>query len=458
MMKSFWFVIRMAVVIAAALWIIDRPGDVVITWQGYVVETSVGVMAAGVVVLMLLATFIYDFWRGVRGVPVFFSRWLKAARQKKGYRALMRGLVSVSAGDVRAAVRFARRADANLADEPLTLVLAAQAARLEGNEEKARLCYLELLGQPHAAFLGVRGLLSQALAEGKTDTSIRLARQAIRLEPRSRWMLGTLFQLEVRAGEWEKAEESLRAAMRNGALLPHEADRSQVAFFVARSQAAQTEGRHGEALELATRAHDLRADFVPAATQLARLLMADGSARAAMRVIERAWKASPHPDLAALWSSLRPDTDELEKVNWMGKLMALRPESVEGRIAFARAALAARLWGEARAKMLAAIEGEASVRVFQLLSDIELAEHGHTAAALEAAARWLSRAADAPRDPIWVCSACGAPQSSWHAVCPLCGAFGTIDWRVADARPVLMNPGETHNPALMEPITTTAAS
>ncbi|HAU28679.1 MAG TPA: heme biosynthesis protein HemY [Rhodospirillaceae bacterium] len=458
MIRSLWFALRVALVIVAAIWVMDHPGDVVVTWQGYIIETSVAALIAGMATLMLVATFLYDFWRGVKGMPVFFSRWLKAARQKKGYRALMRGLVSVSAGDVRAAERFARRADANLSDEPLALLLTAQAARLAGNEEKARLCYLDLLGQPHAAFLGVRGLLSQALAEDKLRIAVRLARQAIKLEPRSRWMLNTLFQLEVRAGDWDKAEATLRTALRNGALLPHEADRSQVAFFVARSQAMEADGRHREALDLATRAHDLRADFVPAATQLARLLLADGSVRATMRVVERSWKLSPHPDLAAIWIGLKPDVNELERVNWIGKLLALQPQSVEARLAFARVALSARLWGEARAKMLAAVEGEASVRVFQLLADIELAEHGHTAQALEAAGKWLSRAADAPRDPVWACSACGAPQSSWNAVCPLCGAFGGIDWRVTDARQASINPGETHNPALMEPLVITAAS
>jgi HemY protein len=42
---------------------------------------------------------------------------------------------------------------------------------------------------------------------------------------------------------------------------------------------------------------------------------------------------------------------------------------------------------------------------------------------------WLARAAQAPADRAWRCSACGAQHETWRSVCENCGAFGTLHWR-----------------------------
>ncbi len=42
---------------------------------------------------------------------------------------------------------------------------------------------------------------------------------------------------------------------------------------------------------------------------------------------------------------------------------------------------------------------------------------------------WLARAAAAPADRSWSCTACGAHHEAWRSVCGSCGAFGTLQWR-----------------------------
>ncbi|MBL0899670.1 MAG: hypothetical protein IBJ17_13345, partial [Reyranella sp.] len=40
-----------------------------------------------------------------------------------------------------------------------------------------------------------------------------------------------------------------------------------------------------------------------------------------------------------------------------------------------------------------------------------------------------ARAAAAPADRAWRCTACGAHHEAWRPVCESCGAFGTLQWR-----------------------------
>jgi HemY protein len=42
---------------------------------------------------------------------------------------------------------------------------------------------------------------------------------------------------------------------------------------------------------------------------------------------------------------------------------------------------------------------------------------------------WLAKAANAPADRAWRCTACAAQHEAWRSVCESCGAFGTLQWR-----------------------------
>ena len=55
-----------------------------------------------------------------------------------------------------------------LDEPPLTLLLSAQAAQLEGDDQAARGYFEAMLDQPATAFLGLRGLLVQAERTGDT--------------------------------------------------------------------------------------------------------------------------------------------------------------------------------------------------------------------------------------------------------------------------------------------------
>ena len=63
---------------------------------------------------------------------------------------------------------------------PLTRLLTAQTALLNGNAPKARREFAALLEDDSAAFFGVRGLLSEAVAAGDYPAALELIRRAAR--------------------------------------------------------------------------------------------------------------------------------------------------------------------------------------------------------------------------------------------------------------------------------------
>ncbi len=436
MIRVLVYIVLMGLAVVVAYWLADLPGRVSIDSGGYRIEGIVGVFTVAVFVLMFVGVIIFGLARALRRAPGELARSRRARRRTRGYQALTQGMVAVAAGDADEAGRHARRANALLSDPPLTMLLSAQAAQIEGDEAAAGRYFQAMLGRPEMEFLGLRGLLMQATRAGESTAALEYARRAYQLRPQTPWVLTTLFDLQVRAGRWDEAEKTLDEAIRRRAVDAVQGQRDKTIVLNERGRVAEAAGEAARAIAFARKSLDLGRDFLPATLRIARLLIADDSARRAARIIEDAWRQEPHPDLLALYREALAPADALAWLKEAQKLAEQSPDHPETLLALAEAALAARLWGEARRYLDAALEGADTARACRLRARLEEAEHGDGRAAGE----WLSRAAVAAPDPAWVCDQCGAVSADWRPLCRRCDAFDGLVWRAPERAVTLMPP------------------
>ncbi|HUZ72894.1 MAG TPA: heme biosynthesis HemY N-terminal domain-containing protein [Stellaceae bacterium] len=450
-MRALPAIVVIALLVTAAVLVADRPGSVAIEWQGWRVDTSVAVMVLAAAAVGVAVAVIYNVLRWIVGGPRTWVRARRERRRRDGYRALTQGMVAVAAGDAEEAQKLARKADALLAEPPLTLLLSAQAAQLNGDETAAGRYFTAMLERPETAFLGLRGLLMQAMKIGDEATALRLAERAKALRPRTPWVLTSLLELQSRAGRWSAAEATLVETSRRKALPAPESRHRHAVLLHQNAAEAEAQGRPSDAMRLESKALALAPEFAPIAERYAQMLNLRGQTRRARRALEAAWRAAPHPALATAYRALFADEPALLRFKRMERLAALQPDHVESQLALAAAALEARLWGEARRYLTAAgaaATAAAPPRVCRLMAELEEAEHGDHAAART----WLARAAvaDTP-DPAWLCDACGAESASWSALCPNCRGFATLAWsgpvRTAAPRRALAAPDAALLPA-----------
>jgi HemY protein len=428
-----------AAVVAGAAFVAGHPGHVEIVWQGWQVDTSVGVLAGAVALIVLAASVLVLFAAALLRVPRNLRRRRAARRQRAGEAALTIGVVALAAGQPAAARLAAQRAAALLATAPfggapMALLVAAEAATQEGDTAAARASYTTLLERPDTAFLGLRGLIGQALRAGDDDTALNLAERARKLRPDAPWLVDALLVLAARTGDWTAAQGTLAGAARHRGLPAERARHHRGIVLYELSRDAERSGDLRRAAGLAAKAQALVADLPGPALHHARLLIALGRKRAAARTIERAWHTAPHPDLARLYLDIHPEAEPLARAAAVERLAAHNPEASESHLAVAEAALAAQLWGEARRHLGLAIVAESvprsssagpSRRLCRLMARLEESEDGNMAAARD----WLDRAIAAPPDPCYVCTRCGGGESpEWQALCRECGGFDTLRW------------------------------
>jgi len=432
-----WFAVA-AVAMFAAVWLAERPGTVTAQWQGWRLDSSVGAILVAVAVLVLVCIGLWLLYRWIVGAPFALLEGWGESRKKRGYRALTQGLAAVAAGDAAEAQKQARKAEQLLGDPPLTLLLSAQAAQLAGDRDGAQRAFNAMLEDDQMAFLGLRGLIGQALRDGDQDRALAYAERAFALRPQTPWVVHSLFDMQAQHGRWKAAQDTLDVGVRRKVVTADRGRTLRALLEVERSRAAERDGNAADALALAREAFKLAPERIAVTRRLAELQIKAGDGKRAMKTLERGWAVAPHPDLARLYLEASGETDAMKRIALARRLAAQNPQDIESHLVLAQASLEAGLWGEARRHLETAGGTSPTVRVCRLMADLEERENGDRAKAHD----WLARATDAPADRAWRCTACNTRHEAWRPVCESCGAFGTLQWRAPGTFGQILPPEE----------------
>ena len=228
-----------------------------------------------------------------------------------------------------------------------------------------------------------------------------------------------MLEFRCLTGDWAGALALLDA---NKHAIDKDSYRRQRAVMLTARALAGEETDRDQAKALAVEAAKLEPTFVPAAALAGRMLAEGGELRKASRILQKAWEAHPHPDLAQVFSDLRfgdAARDRLKRIEALAKQV---PGHIEGALAVARAAIDAREFAKAR-DALASFLAAPTKRVALLMAELERAERNDEGRARE----WIARALHAAPDPAWTAE--GHVSDRWLPVSPS-GKLDAFEWRV----------------------------
>jgi HemY protein len=420
MIRVVIFLLAIGALAIGAAWLADRPGEVMILWQGKRIDTSVAVLAMAVGAVAALAVLAWSILRTFVRAPAVLQQQLRLRRARRGYLALSQGLIAVGSGDARAARRFADEAARIAPGEPLTLLLGAQSAQLAGDRATAERTFKAMALRDDTRLFGLHGLFIEAQRRQDRPTARLIAEEAARSDTVPAWAGHAVLDFRCAAGDWTGALERLERNQKSGLIDKAAYARQRAVLLAARALAAEPTDRAG-ARALAIAAVKLAPTLVPAAALAGRLLGEAGELRQAARIIETAWNANPHPDLADTYAHLRPGDSARDRLTRVQTLARQPPGNVEGALAVAQAALDAREFAIARAA-LSPLAAAPTQRAAMLLAKLEELEHGDEGRARE----WMTRAVRARRDPAW--TADGFVSDRWMPVSPVTGRLDAFTW------------------------------
>ncbi|WP_127088097.1 heme biosynthesis protein HemY [Aquabacter cavernae] len=432
MIRLVLLLVLLAAVAFGASWIADRPGELVMVWQGWRLETTVPValaaLAAFSFVLLVLAKLVSLILKS----PRLFASGSRRRRREKGWQALSRGLLAIGAGD-GARARAARDEAAKLLPhEPLTHLLAAQSAQFDGDGNLAAKSFRLMLEAPETRLIALRGLYMEARRAGEAASASAFAEEAAREAPSLAWAVDAVIEARCADGDYAGAREVLERRMAGRGVDRATHRRHRAVLLAAEAMALET-ADPAVAKERAVEAVRLAPTLVPAAAVAGRLLGAGGDLKRAAKVLATAYEASPHPELAEAYAHLRPGDSAQDRLKRVRVLAAKAPSHPESLIALAHATIDAQEFAEARAVLSPLVE-EPTQRICLLMAELEARETADVGKARE----WAARAVRAPRDPAWIAD--GVVSEQWAAVSPVSGRLDAYVWAVP--------PGVTATPLL----------
>ncbi len=425
-----WIIASLAIA-ALAAWIIALPGTLTLELAGQRLQPRLG---TAVVILLLTAALIIAIWALVRriiGAPKAMARSRAAKRRDQGVEALSDAVIALQAGDPARARIMAREAQARLPDSGAAKLLEARADLALGDMPAAREHYRALIASEKTAVAALTGLYDQARAQNRPDAALTFARKTLTLAPDTGWAAEAVFGDLARRGQWAEAVAIVNAEIASSREDKARKRRRQAVIETARAREGEV-GTPNAALDHALTALKLLPDFVPAALIAARIYSSRGETRKAQSLLRRIWRATGHPDIAALYAHAQPGASAVERLKRIREIIEVPPPHRAAAMALTRAAIDAYDWPLAREALHPFAGPDATQGVASLMAEIEEGQSGDQGKARE----WLARALNAPRDPAW--TADNIVSDEWEPVSPLTGRLDAFEWKVpvaTNARP-----------------------
>ena len=190
-------------------------------------------------------------------------------------------------------------------------MLHAQSAQFAGDRDGAHRAFLPWPNAKTRACSVLRGLFIEAQRTTIPLQAVAAAEEALKVSPSPAWASHAVLGFRCAQGDWTGAldivENDYPSAI-DKALSPPARGAVHGARAGARDRGSQRASRDSvmEAVKLAP-------TLIPAATLAGKFLSEGQQTRKAMQVIETAWMAQPHPDLADAYAHVRLGDSALER-------------------------------------------------------------------------------------------------------------------------------------------------
>lgn len=444
LIKIILFVGVVALLALGAGYLLESEGGVQVTVMGseYTFGPLQSVIAVAVLVVALwvllkLVSLLVATWRFLNGDETALSRYFDRNRERKGFEALSEGMMALASGEGRLAMTKAAKAEKYLGKPELTNLLTAQAAEMAGDRQKAEETYKKLVTNDATRFVGVRGILKQKLADGDTETALKLAEKAFAIKPKYEETQDVLLRLQAQKEDWAGARQTLSAKLKHGNLPRDVHKRRDAVLALSEAKDILSDGSSIETQEKAIEANKLSPDLIPAAVMAARGFIEKGKPRLATRLLKKAWEVTPHPDLAAAFAAIEPEETSEQRLKRFTVLTRSNPQHSETRMLLAELHIANEDFPEARRALGDLVETDPTARSVTLMAAIERGEGADDAVVRG----WLARALTVSRGPQWICDNCQHIHAEWAPICENCESFDTLAWKTPPLSEVAMPGG-----------------
>jgi HemY protein len=387
-------VILLGLILSLGLLSVQDPGNVSIIWLGYEVRFTVVVGFCLLLIFLFLFNLLFGFLSWLFGGPFKWFSFFTHAQERKTKRQLLDFISSFEAETYTDALKKQQKIARRLSTNPIFIWFSGLAFEKAEKHLEAEMYFMDLIKNPASAFLGLKGHIRSAFHRQDTISAYDLLHRIRKLAPTSPWVLKHLLAVTREQQKFEESEALICRLEDLGYISPDESKKQLAHLFYQKALSPKTDDSQKETL--LKQACSLNPRSIEASYAYALLLKEKGQDSNGLKLLEGAWYLNPHQKVGDLYLEIASPKNPIDVYQIAKKLTKNNASNPETLLFLARKAIEANLWGEARSHLMELLKAKEkpTARVYQLLANLEIAEHKD----VKAAFKWLQEGIEAPRD------------------------------------------------------------
>ena len=454
MTKKISIFVIVGLIFTVIAWMIDKTSLVQIQWNG--VEHSISLPETMLFVLLFIAIIdvaskivrklgrvqIKEVYKSSTASRVKDDESIDMLSTKRGERIVinravfdqslllvLQAMTSITAGDMTQAHHNIRALKKYIGDDAIIDLLQMKIYKGEKNFNKMEKLSSKLMKNDNVQIVGLKAAVEAQIEKKEFKDALQTANKAFELRQDLYWVIESAFELRAKARDWDGSLQVIEAGKKRKIIPMDRYKRLKAIVLFEMAKEALVKSNEVLFFKCCHQALEAEPTLVPAALALARYYKEnDNQFRQSAKVLTKVWKKNPVDDVAYAYLNLfdgENAKERLQRMESFAMLNAIRP-SLNNRLV-AEIASEAGLWGKAKAEIEIFLINNPCTRIVnKIITKYELEVHKDE----KAAQVWKDKHDACAEDSEWVCGSCGALSEEWHAVCPICGAFGQDRWHL----------------------------
>lgn len=412
MIRTFFFLLKLALLGGVIFWFSLNPGTLTIEWLGHFYKIHIGLGILAVLIASILGMILLYIFLTLKKLPQIWRNFQNKSREKKGYQSFTQGLTALAMEDFETAREKILKTQFFLNDSPLPLILTALSAQKSNDYASATRVYGLLLKDKATEFLGYYGLTQTANAQKDYPAAYLYAKKALEIEPSSKWCILNLFYLSLRLGDHDQSFVFLKKIKKHKIFGTSKIKHLEsLCYYI----------KVGKSLQ---KAFDINPSFIPCALDLAKEYMMLDKFKNAEKILEKSLKANPHPDTAYLYVHMYDNFSSAQKIKRAENIVKITNANYVGHFILTQTAIEEGFTGIARTHLdLAILCNQGVSNKLKLLANA-LESLDHIPFHLSS-----KEIISQKQEKAWQCDSCGHVSHHWSLICTMCDQIDQINWK-----------------------------
>jgi len=328
-----WLTIIVALVLL--VYFIHDDGLVTVEFLGYYIESSFLFAAFSLVTVAVISAYIFYIIILLKNLPEKISASYEEKKIKTMLTNLVEGFSSLTIGDLHK-VRKTSKEVSKLEKkeyakfiEPVILIFKAEVANNLGNDDELEKIALTMMSNTDLEQIALKYLVFLYNKQQKYSDALMYAERAYNINHKASWIVLALIELYIKHKLWNRAENMIKNALEYSFKSTEELESQLIFVLINIAKDAKSEKNYDLYLKTLKKIEKIDIANLEALNMRIKYLIEVGEEQELSKIIFEAWKKDQKRELIDILLKATENKTIDERLEYLGKLKKIHPESEE---------------------------------------------------------------------------------------------------------------------------------